>query len=123
MRRTRPRHLIALRILCVMALVFAAFAHTAPLSAQSGDVAYALPDGTVPALCLNGGSQHPQKAAKDHCEFCRIAGSVATPTPPDTCLAEVALDSAAPPQPSAVRLARPAYFRSAPPTGPPSLFA
>ncbi len=72
----------ATRIACALALVFVALAHRPAAGYMPADLsAYALPDGSVPSLCLpseegNGG------AAKDTgCEYCRLAAATILPAP------------------------------------------
>ena len=76
---------IALRLLCAMLLVVLGFAHRpVTASAMPMDVsAYALPDGTMPTICIpdeSGG-----KTGKDigqRCEACRISSAATLPAPP-----------------------------------------
>lgn len=65
------------RLLCSLAIIFIAFAHTVPSSnAMSSELsAYALPDGTIPDICFNSGDNYGGHSAKSECEFCRIAGA------------------------------------------------
>ena len=80
----------AVRILCAIALVSVGFAHQVPAAAPSGPAdysAYALPDGSLPTLCVTvtdetGKSQH----GADHnhgCEACRISATAMLPSPAD----------------------------------------
>ena len=78
---------LAVRAICAVALMLAAFAHRpVALPAYGGDdlAAYVLPDGSLPILCLTDfdGDGKPD-AVSDHCEFCRIAASVDLPAPPE----------------------------------------
>ncbi|WP_306257574.1 hypothetical protein [Pararhizobium sp. IMCC21322] len=70
-----------IRIACVCAIMFAAFAHQ-PVAAGEGNTKvseYALPDGTILSLCIyipagENGTAGPS------CEFCRIAdAAIAAP--------------------------------------------
>lgn len=75
-----------LRIMCALALVFAAFAHR-PVQPDFPDdfgiAAYTLPDGTIPVICLTGPDGKPNgNAGGSRCEFCRIASATALPEPP-----------------------------------------
>ncbi len=80
----------AVRILCAIALVSVGFAHQVPAAAQSGPTdysAYALPDGTLPTLCVTvtdetGKSQHGADHNHD-CEACRISAAAMLPSPAD----------------------------------------
>lgn len=76
------------RGLCALALILVAFAHQpAAVSgipgARSVDLtAYALPDGSLPQLCIPrlGGSGETGSVFGP-CEFCRIAGTFLLPPP------------------------------------------
>lgn len=77
------------RLLCSLAIIFIAFAHSAPIanamananinSGASQLTAYTLPDGTVPDFCFNSGEGFGEHALKTECEFCRIAGEIVPP--------------------------------------------
>lgn len=74
-----------LRIMCALALVFAAFAHR-PVQPDFPDdfdvAAYTLPDGTIPVTCLTGPDSNSNgDAGGSRCEFCRIASATALPEP------------------------------------------
>ena len=75
---------LAVRILCTVALVFAAFAHQ-PFQRPAEKVdlsAYVLPGGTLPVLCWGGeGRDDGGTREPTHCEFCRLSGSVLPPAP------------------------------------------
>lgn len=83
----------AIRVLCAVALLFAGFAHQAPaLSAEDAGgpnlAKYALPDGTIPTLCVtvadqSDQQQHDKASHFQGCEACRIGASVLLPTPTD----------------------------------------
>jgi len=73
-----------IRILCVIALVFVGFSHKliAPSPSAPVDIAsYALPDGTLPFLCIGGQSSDSDANAAlfASCEFCRISTAVVLP--------------------------------------------
>ncbi|OCW55681.1 hypothetical protein AWJ14_06645 [Hoeflea olei] len=75
------------RILCALSLMLVAFAHRPLALAQNGPAfapaeiaAFALPDGTLPDLCLNG-EDGPRHYAATHCEACRIVSAVDLPVP------------------------------------------
>jgi|GEM_PF-720730 len=79
------------RGLCGLALVLVAFAHQpAAVSGNPGartvDLsAYALPDGSLPQLCISGlGDSGEAGFVLGPCEFCRIAGAFLLPPP--TCV-------------------------------------
>lgn len=91
---------------CTLALVLVAFAHQpAAVSGIPGErtvdlSAYALPDGSLPQLCIPGlGDSSETGFVLGSCEFCRIAGTFLLPPP--ACLSQpivrsVAIDFSAP---------------------------
>lgn len=91
-RRTTQIEQWALRILCVVALVFVGFAHQVPVAAAGefdpAELAqFVLPDGTLPTHCVtttdtSGQDQH-DKAHSHGCEACRISVSILLPAPTD----------------------------------------
>ncbi|TCD14348.1 hypothetical protein [Oricola cellulosilytica] len=81
MQPTRRIATTAMRILCVAALVLAAFAHRPAVSVAANLPAYALPDGSQAVLCLSHGAPGQQNNVV-RCEFCSIAGSAAVPAQP-----------------------------------------
>ena len=127
---TRGRgRLLLVRLVVIVALALTAFAHrAAPVNAAPATdfLAYALPDGSLPVICLtdNGqkdGDHHQGNAA---CEFCRIAGAIAVAVPP--ALQDAPIDAAK--RVSPVTLASlvrgdPAFWPAAPPQGPPAVLA
>ena len=125
MRLKRTYASLPLRVLCVLALVIAAFAHRPAIGsvADTSDlVAYTFPDGTLPVLC-GGAADNPGKhAGGTSCEFCRIAGAVLMPAPPEDyayCPSLAALEAViVHDEPTRRRLFPP----SAPPRGPPAEF-
>ena len=77
---------LAVRAICAVALMLAAFAHrplALPVYAGEDLAAYVLPDGSLPVLYLGDydGDGKPD-GISGHCEFCRIAASVDLPAPP-----------------------------------------
>lgn len=85
---------MVLHALCMLALIAVGFAHKAPSLSHAHltpteIVAYTLPDGSLPVLCIadqatsDHGQDHQHKA-NGGCEACRIAASVLLPTPADT---------------------------------------
>lgn len=79
------------RILCAVALLCVGFAHKpAVLDAPAHRpelASFALPDGSIPDLCLPGHDDEGKHGSHDlgrDCEACRITASVALPTPADT---------------------------------------
>ncbi len=80
----------AVRILCALALLFVGFAHQPAAMAENTPfdiTAYALPDGSLPVLCVseNDGSQKDKDKHlhSQGCEACRIGASVLLPQPAD----------------------------------------
>ncbi|HSO46633.1 MAG TPA: hypothetical protein VLQ68_01760 [Rhizobiaceae bacterium] len=73
---------LATRIACAVALVLVALAHRPAVSVAADLSAYALPDGSIPALCLPGEDGGNDIAGDAGCEFCRISSAVLLPAPP-----------------------------------------
>lgn len=79
------------RILCALALLFVGFGHQPVAMAESNPfdiAAYALPDGTLPALCVSENDDGQKDSGGKHihaqgCEACRISASVLLPSPVD----------------------------------------
>jgi hypothetical protein len=83
----------AIRVLCTLALLFVGFGHQPIALAVATDTpleiaSYALPDGSLPVLCVtasddgqksDGKHAHPQQG----CDACRISASTLLPSPPD----------------------------------------
>ncbi|MCG6857593.1 MAG: hypothetical protein LJE67_05960 [Salaquimonas sp.] len=126
-RRLATTHAVT-RALIAIALLAIAFGHQplrfgAPADAErvADLAAYALPDGSLPALCLGGGSSTHGKGHVFHagCDACRLTASVAMPEPP--CIGggeRVAIE--APARIANVLIAFNQTFPpSAPPTAPP----
>jgi hypothetical protein len=111
------------RFLSALALVLVAFAHRPlDLGANVPDAsAYALPDGSVPVICVTlpaeKGDPHASHALP--CDACLIAAAIAVPTPIEIGAAvlrpaeRVAFASAQP------VFVRPAFPPAAPPRAPP----
>jgi hypothetical protein len=79
--------LLAIRIAAAFALVFAAVSHgslTSPDPDRTDLAAYALPDGSLPVLCL-GGQPGDEDTSGDAnpCELCRLSGAAVVPEPDD----------------------------------------
>jgi hypothetical protein len=79
----------AVRILCVIALLFVGFGHQPIALAQSAPVelsAYLLPDGTLPIFCLTDtdGSQKGKHLHAQPCDACRIGAAALLPPPADS---------------------------------------
>ncbi|MBY3135360.1 hypothetical protein [Rhizobium laguerreae] len=102
-KRARQIEQWALRILCAVALVFVGFAHQLP-AAAAGEfdpaklAQYALPDGTLPTLCVtttdkSGQDQH-DKAHSHGCEACRISTSILLRAPTDIAGAAIPFSAA-----------------------------
>ena len=75
----------ALRILCAVALLSVGFAHKAvvlPAPAAADLSAFALPDGSLPLICLGAdpsSDDGKSSVAGNGCDACRIAASVLLP--------------------------------------------
>lgn len=75
---------LAIRLLCVVALLLVGFSHklVSPSPNVPADIsAYALPDGTLPFLCIGGQSSDidANTALFASCEFCRISAAIVLP--------------------------------------------
>ncbi|MBX2833296.1 MAG: hypothetical protein KTR23_19385 [Rhodospirillales bacterium] len=84
MSALRSQLQVTVRILCVIALVLVGFSHKLIASSPNASVditAYALPDGTLPFLCIGGQSSDSDANAAlfASCEFCRISTAVVLP--------------------------------------------
>ena len=71
---------IVLRLGVIFGVALLAFAHP-PLRAHVVDLsAYAMPDGTLPELCImDAGADHP--AHNVHCPACHLAAEIPAPSP------------------------------------------
>lgn len=83
----RSKAQLMVRILCVTALMLAGVSHKLASfgPVPDADLAnYALPDGTLPVLCLSGQASDPDNntGLLETCEFCRIAAAVILPDNP-----------------------------------------
>ncbi len=106
-----------MRRFCALALILVAFAHRPAAvseipNARAGDLSsYALPDGSLPQLCISGiGDGGEGGFFLGACEFCRIDGAFTLPPPacvPQPLVRSVALDHTAkqddPPVPTGYR--------------------
>ncbi|MGH7005186.1 MAG: hypothetical protein ACREIP_14680 [Alphaproteobacteria bacterium] len=116
---------LAVRMLCAVALLCVAFAHR-PVSAAPSDApdlsAYALPDGSLPTLCLTdtGDGDHHDKAWHGNgCEACRLSASVVLPVPASAQGRKIVPLQALGLLREAAFIARSAWPPSAPPQAPP----
>jgi hypothetical protein len=89
-KRSNNRGQWAVRMLCVLAMLFLGFAHQPVAMAADAPLdvsAYALPDGSLPILCVSddGGSQKDKDKHlfAQGCDACRISASVLLPQPAD----------------------------------------
>lgn len=110
------------RALCALSLVLISFAHRPALAYVAGPAtAFVFPDGSVAVNCLAGRDGDGNGSSGfESCEFCRIAGAIASPAPPDifeSCSISV---RAYAPLPDDDVIVRQAFFANAPPRGPPS---
>lgn len=87
-------------MICALAILFVGFAHQPPTIAEISpfDIAsYALPDGSLPILCVTeSDSDGSQKDKSKHshtqgCEACRIGASTLLPQPADDFGRKIAL--------------------------------
>ena len=89
MRTGLTKWMIAVRMLCALAILSVGFAHRMPAAlaapALPSLTVYALPDGSMPVLCLPGTPDDSGKGktfAGKNCEACRLAASMLLPEPP-----------------------------------------
>lgn len=82
LRLSNPLSVI-IRVAIAVALLTAGFAHRPAVGEMSApDLAiYALPDGSLPDICLTGSDGDPDGDASKKCEFCRWAASAAVLPP------------------------------------------
>jgi hypothetical protein len=124
MKRRQPQVLAALvRYACVLSLLLVSFVHRPAILVPNETVdlaAYALPDGTLPVLCLTGGTEDGKgQVDSKSCEFCRLASSIALPDAPAD-FQSCALSSELPFNPSGADVfVRQAFSVNSPPRGPP----
>lgn len=80
-----------LALLVAVAAIALPFSHNRSRAASTPDFSeYALPDGTLPVLCLPGSGQHKNDGSgSEPCSACRLAEAIAA-------LPEVALATVAP---------------------------
>lgn len=115
---------LALHILCAVTLLAFGFAHRPPATQIDAMqlAPYALPDGTVPSICLAGGTDYPHPFFGGGCEACRMAASILLPTPCGSVgqplLREVATLGPAITPPEIRRMLQPHATPRAPPTSP-----
>jgi len=125
--KSRQRNVLngVVRALCALSLILISFAHSpaSAFDAEAVATAYVFPDGSVAVNCLTGQDDGNGSAGTATCEFCRIAGAIASPMPPDTfesCAVSVRADY---PLPDDDEVIRQAFSANAPPRGPPFLHA
>lgn len=76
LRQTRASHVIV--ALYALAMATLGFAHKPVATAAPSAIelaAYALPDGTLPDLCLTGHDQSHEGAVAAHCDACSISSA------------------------------------------------
>lgn len=66
-------------VLIALALAFVSFGHRIALAKPIDLTAYAMPDGTLPQLCLDGTDAGKSMADKRPCPACVIAAAVCLP--------------------------------------------
>ncbi len=84
MKRIWGQRGLALRMLCAVALLFLSFAHRPVMEIQVADasaLAYQLPDGSAPDLCVPQ-SPEQHKISYPACDACRLSASVILPPAP-----------------------------------------
>lgn len=97
MKRICDKWLVAVRVLCAIALLSVGFAHKVPVVfpeqiAAAELAAYVLPDGTLPDICLTmeHGSDRDHAYSGD-CEACRLSATILLPAPADMVGERIAL--------------------------------
>ncbi|MEQ8305594.1 MAG: hypothetical protein RIA09_03455 [Hoeflea sp.] len=89
-----------LRLLCALSLLLVAFAHK-PIGVpekiaaygETDVVAFVLPDGSLPDICLTGGDGEEHHDAFAGCEACRLVASAGLPPAPNDIAIICALSS------------------------------
>jgi hypothetical protein len=117
-----------LRMMCALAILLVGFAHQPPTIAETSPfdiAAYALPDGSLPVLCVTdsqGDGSQQDKSKHSHaqdCEACRIGASALLPQPVDDLGRKIELARFAAMRPFATvaqrRIVRPGARPRAPP--------
>lgn len=111
---------MAVRMICALALLCLGLAHRMPVleaADQPLSLAYRLPDGSAPALCMAEGSRQAKRVEPD-CDACRLASATILPEPPCFEIYSWAREAVATPsfggQPSAGQLARAQTARGPP---------
>lgn len=114
-----------MRMLCVLAMLFVGFAHQPAAMAVDApfDVsAYALPDGSLPILCVSdNGSQNDKDKHlfAQGCEACRISAAVLLPQPADDVGRILRHAGAAMPAPKVAEIPRRIFSPATAPRAPP----
>ncbi|WP_349434494.1 DUF2946 family protein [Pararhizobium sp. A13] len=89
MARAGRQWQMTVRVLSALALMFLSFAHQPAFARQitpaiAGE--YMLPDGTIADICFgsDGVDDHnsPHEGLAPACDYCRLAASIALPSPP-----------------------------------------
>ena len=90
MDNMRKRHMNVIAAAAfLLAAIFNAYAfHLGPVRGVPSDLSvYALPDGTLPQLCLSGGGEDDSSHDRaKHCDFCRIIAMPGLPGGPSDTL-------------------------------------
>lgn len=86
MAEIRKIRMLAVRILCVLALVFLGLSHRMPVPERAAEslvltASLTLPDGSVADLCLPSGHA-PEMKVYPECDACRLSASTLLPEPP-----------------------------------------
>ena len=91
MARAGRQMRVTVRVLSALALLFLSFAHQPAFARQispSMAAEYLLPDGTIGDICFGmdgiDGKEHgsSHEAMAPVCDYCRLAASIALPSPP-----------------------------------------
>lgn len=118
---------LAMRFICILALIFVAFAHRPIAAGASGAIDlsnYQLPDGSIAIICVSdvdhGREGNVPHFDQQNCEACRISGAMFCASPAQSSGAAPQLASAFQPVPAQPILFRSIYPPAAPPQAPPS---
>lgn len=85
MTRKREPKGLWLRMICAVALLFLGLAHRPAVviaQASPSELAYQLPDGTAPDLCVPQGTEK-RVVTYPACDACRLSASVILPPAPE----------------------------------------
>lgn len=106
--------------LLALALVLVGFGHRMALTGPVDLAAYAMPDGTLPVLCLEGGAETGKTDRAPSCPACTLAAAILLPAAVVLPAVQLATSQADWPAP-ATAVAEAHQPRAPPARGPPGL--